>query len=78
MYHRQKELALVQNYATFASRGIFIPRLQEAEAEQHEAAKQAKAAARRAALEAAAAQRAEEARKRHEFMQETKKVSCLE
>lgn len=52
--------------------------LQEAEAEQQEAAKQAKAAARRAALEAAAAQRAEEARKRHEFMQETKKVSCQE
>ena len=47
---------------------------QEAEAEQQEAAKQAKAAAKRAALEAAAAQRAEEARKRHDFMQETKKV----
>ena len=48
--------------------------VQEAEAEQREAAKQAKAAAKRAALEAAAAQRAEEACKRHEFMQETNKV----
>ena len=48
--------------------------LQEAEAEQREAAKQAKAAAKRAGLEAAAAQRAEEARKRHEFMQQTNKV----
>ena len=48
--------------------------MQEAEAEQRGAAKQTKAAAKRAALEAAGAQRAEEARKRHEFMQETKKV----
>ena len=48
--------------------------LQEAEAEQREAAKQAKAAAKRAAVEAAAAQRAEEARKRHEFMQQTNRV----
>ncbi|KAL3146030.1 hypothetical protein ABBQ38_015385 [Trebouxia sp. C0009 RCD-2024] len=47
---------------------------QAAEAEQREAAKQAKAAAKRAALEAAAAQRAEEARKRHEFMQQTNKM----
>lgn len=48
--------------------------MQEAEAEQQEAAKQAKAAAKRAALEAAAAQRAEEASKRHAFMQDTNKV----
>lgn len=48
--------------------------MQEAEAEQQQAAKQAKAAAKRAVLEAAAAQRAEEACKRHEFMQETNKV----
>lgn len=47
---------------------------QEAEAEQRQAAQQAKAAAKRSAVEAAAAQRAEEVRKRQEFMQETKKV----
>ena len=48
--------------------------MQEAEAEQVEAAKQAKAAAKRATVEAAAAQRAQEVRKRQEFMQETNKV----
>ena len=51
--------------------------MQEAEAEQVESAKQAKAAAKRAAVEAAAAQRAEEVRKRHEFMQETNKVCVV-
>ena len=47
---------------------------QEAEAEQRQAAQQAKAAVKRSAVEAAAAQRAEDVRKRQEFMQETKKV----
>lgn len=51
--------------------------MQEAEAEQREAVKQAKAAAKRVALEAAAARRAGEVRKRQEFMQETKQVAPM-